>query len=121
MSTPAARKSSSQLMVKIVRCVSDDFPAFVECVFTDATGAMHTFMDKASVVSLENLDQRSLYPQPGFIGCEVQDAWEDAAGRPLLRVDTSVPWGVESTLGQTSFVVLASQVPQGEDDKHTTP
>jgi len=98
------------LAVRITRFVDDYPPGFVECSLLDAQGRLHLFVEKAPVVSTENLWSDSVYPRDGTIDCEVQAEWVDEAGRRLVRVDTERPWVVESTDGLTQFVVLASQV-----------
>ena len=96
--------------VVIRRFVSDHNPGFVECVLIDASGQEHIFIEKVPVVTTENLWSSSTYPTAGVIGCEVVAEWSDENGRALSRITTVLPWGVESTVGTTEFVVLSSQV-----------
>jgi len=51
-----------------------------------------------------------LYPQPGFIACEVIARWQDGEGRQLVRITTAKPFGVDSDKGITEFVVLSEKV-----------
>ena len=98
------------LSVQISRFVSEDFPGFVECVLIDVSGQSHLFVEKAPVVSNENLWSTSTYPCRGEIGCEVEAEWIDGSGREISRVTTERPWDVQSTSGESQFVVLRTQV-----------
>jgi len=86
--------------VQIVRFVDDAFPGFVECELIDAHGRRWLFVDKGPVVTTEYLTAHDSYPQPGVIACEV-------VGRAncIVQIDTTRPWSVESTEGQTRFQV----------------
>jgi hypothetical protein len=104
------------LTVEIVRFVDEHQPGFVECVLRDAANKEHVFVEKVPIVTTENLWSTSSYPRPGAIECVVQERVEDKNGRVLVRASTEMPWSVESTGGETSFVVLASQVVRSERD-----
>ena len=97
------------LAVKVVRFVDEHQPGFVECVSVDARGEVHSFIEKVPIVSADELWSTSTYPQPGAIDCHVESRWE-ADGKGMVQVNTELPWGVESTAGQTRFIVLAGQV-----------
>ena len=96
--------------IQISRFVDEYQPGIVECVLVDAFGERHVFVDKAPVVSTENLGPTSSYPRPGAIACEVIVEWSNEDGQALSRVNTKRPCGVESTEGLTEFVVPASEV-----------
>lgn len=96
--------------VEIVRFVDEHQPGFVECRLTDASGALHTFIEKVPVVTDESLWTDPKYPCTGAIACRLNGEFRDSAGRLLVRIDTEEPHGIESTLGESSFVVLFSQV-----------
>jgi hypothetical protein len=98
------------LNVQITRFVDEHFPGFVECVFQDANGASHVFVQKVPVVSRQELSATSSYPCAGTLDCEQESVWRDDAGRSLASIDTDRPWGVESSSGETQFVVLTSQL-----------
>ena len=52
------------MKVSIVRYISDDpQPGIVECQFQDAYGGRWSFIEKTLVVSVEQLDAHSVYPQ----------------------------------------------------------
>jgi hypothetical protein len=96
--------------IEITRFVDDHQPGFVECILVDADGLQHTFVEKVPIISPNNLGPTSIYPCAGVVQCEVEEEWTDGAGRCLVRVNTDIPWHVESTEGVTRFVVLASQI-----------
>jgi hypothetical protein len=98
------------ISVQITAFVDDHQPGFVECGLTDAQGQVHRFIEKAPVVSRENLWSDSDYPRPGLIGCEVEAEWTDEAGRALAKVSTELPWHIESVDGVHQFTLLTSQL-----------
>lgn len=98
------------LSLQVVRFVDGSFPGFVEAVFTDAEGTQHTIEDKVSVIALSDLWSDSEYPQPGVAACEVLDRSQDPQNRSICRITIDRPWALESTTGQTEFVVLESQI-----------
>jgi hypothetical protein len=100
----------ARIRVSIVRFIDEHQPGFVECVFTDADGTVHTLLDKAPVFSLEDLCSDSAYPNRGKPRCEVLERSEDSRGRKLVRVTIAAPDSLESTNGLSEFVVLESQV-----------
>lgn len=100
------------LPVKIERFVDDYFPAWVECSLVDSDNCTHQFIEKAPVVTAANLLSNGAFPQPGYIACIVQEEWIDEQGRQLVRVDTTIPWGVESTAGEASFTVFLEKIVQ---------
>jgi hypothetical protein len=99
-----------ELTVQIVRFVDDHQPGWVECEFVDAGGRKHAFVDKVPGFSRDSLDETSAYPQPGGVACEVLAQWPDSLGRQLVRITTARPFHIESTEGQSEFVVLAAQL-----------
>ncbi len=96
--------------IQITRFVDDYQPGFVECSLTDAFGNFHLFIEKAPIVSAHDLWSTSTYPCAGTIECEVNDEWIDDQGNSLIRINTGLPWHIESTTGEHEFTVLASQV-----------
>jgi len=90
------------MKVSIVRYISDDpQPGIVECQFQDAYGRRWSFIEKTLVVSMEQLDAHSVYPQRGVTACKIVQRFPDATGREVIRVNT-----VESVEGVTQFDVL---------------
>jgi hypothetical protein len=98
------------LAVQIESFVDEHFPGFVRCVLTDADGVRHEFLEKAPVVSTSNLSSESVFPQPGYIGCVIEDEWLDEFGRRLVRVNTEKPWSIESVGGAKTFTVLKERI-----------
>ena len=96
--------------VRITRFVDDHFPGFVECELVDAAGLSHIFVEKIPVVTTEELRPCSCYPCAGVIECQVLAQWGDTDGVWYSRIDTSKPWGVESSAGVTEFVVASSGI-----------
>jgi hypothetical protein len=100
----------TEVSIKIVRFIDDDQPGWVACELMDASGYTHTLVDKVPIFTIASLDANSLYPQPGFIACEVISRWQDGEGRQLVRINTAKPFGVDSDEGVTEFVVLSEQI-----------
>jgi len=100
----------ASIAIEITRFVDDHFPGFVECTLVDAQGQAHAFIEKVPVVTKEHLWSDSKYPCAGFIDCEIESEFSDATGRLLARINTESPCAIESTNGETKFVVLASQL-----------
>jgi hypothetical protein len=98
------------LHVEIVRFVMDHQPPIVACELFDASGRRHTFIDKVLVFSNETLDAESEYPQAGMIRCVVVEGWREITGQELVRVNTTVPFFIESTQGLSEFIVRQNQV-----------
>jgi hypothetical protein len=98
------------LKVEISQWVDDHQPGFVECVLTDADGQQHRFVEKVPIVTVAELDPASSYPQQGEIDCTVVRPHHWSDGKQVVEVDTGLPWGVESTEGQTRFIVLSEHL-----------
>jgi hypothetical protein len=94
----------------ITRWVSDDQPGFVEFRFTDAHGQVRAFIEKAPVVTLEELDASSEFPRACAIACTVLGRAPGCDGREIVTIDTSNPWGVGATDGMTVFEVQTDQL-----------
>jgi hypothetical protein len=96
--------------IEVTRFVDDHFPGIAESLLIDANGHTHRFVEIGPVVSESNLRPESKYPCVGSIACEVIAEFSDVSGRQLVRIDTERPHGVESSSGETKFVVLSSQL-----------
>ena len=94
----------------IIRWVDDDFPGFVECELVDRFGKAWRFIEKAAVVSRDNLTGASKYPHPTRIACQVIARGRDASGREIAEIDTEFPWGLQAVDGATRFSVFADQL-----------
>lgn len=100
----------TELVVQIERFVDEHQPGFVERSLVDALGKKHFFVEKVPIVTTEDLWSDSQYPRPGVIACQVQREWRADDGLLLAQVSTELPWHVESTSGESCFVVLAIQL-----------
>lgn len=100
------------IKVKITQFTSNDQPGFVECKFTDAWGKEFIIEEKVPIVTTDDLNQSSVYPQDGVVACEKIKEWEDKDGRELVTIDTDKPWGVETIDGLTRFDILQKDLIQ---------
>lgn len=98
------------LVVQIERFVDEHFPGIVECALVDAYGIRHEFFEKVPVVTTSDLRSESLYPQPGYIDCAIEEVLVYDLGRSLVRVSTETAWSIESVAGETKFMVLKEQI-----------
>jgi hypothetical protein len=97
--------------VTILRYTSDDHqPGIVECQLEDANRHRWLFIEKTAIVSTANLDAKTTYPQPGIIACEVVRRSCENTDREVVRINTELPWHVESVDGSTEFDVLADSL-----------
>jgi hypothetical protein len=103
--------------IEIVRFIDESQPGWVDCTLIDALGRRWAFIEKVPIITAEPLDADSVYPAPGVIACEVVWRELDAAGRGFAKIDTTRPFGISSTDGESRFVVpLESLVHSGEPD-----
>jgi hypothetical protein len=100
----------ARLEVTVRRWVDDSQPGFVERSFTDARGREWLFVEKAPVVSGENLWRDTNYPKPGQIACTILSSRADESGRTLVRIDTDLPWHIETATGRATFDVHEDQI-----------
>lgn len=98
------------IRAEIVRWISDDFPGFVECRFTDRFGKVWTIIEKVPVLTTADLRSMSAFPQPVLIAGEVVAKHRDDAGREVIEISTLTPWGLEAVDGTTSFQFLAEHL-----------
>jgi hypothetical protein len=96
--------------VEIRRYVDDSDPGWVEFWLTDADGVAWSFVEKVPVVSAEDLDTNTCYPVAAVIACRVIERRVGADGKEVVVIDMEDPWGIESTTGQTRFVVRPEQL-----------
>ncbi len=85
-------------------------PGLVEVMMTDASGRQWTFVDKWPIFSAQTLTDQTQYPVGVLIDCELTD--EDVGGidQNLVLISTEKPWGVQTTEGQTEFVIRRDQL-----------
>jgi hypothetical protein len=98
------------LSVTITKFIDDHYPGWVECKMVDAAGKEWIFNEKVTVVSADNLNERSVYPQPGFIACAQAEKSTNQRNENEITVSTLMPWGVETVDGNSLFTVRSSQV-----------
>ena len=94
--------------VKIVRCIDDDYPGFVECELRDVNGAIHRFHLKSIDVYDDYLTTDDEYPLEGQIRCVIVERTSD-----LVRVNTATPDDIESVAEGYVFAVDPSQLMTG--------
>lgn len=100
----------SAVKARITRCLDDtNYPSFVECIFADARGLAQRFHDKDAVFTGETLDRNSVFPVDGIVGCQIVERKLEN-GIEIVKVDTKLPWHIESTAGETVFEVRADQL-----------
>lgn len=86
--------------VKIVEAFDlNQFPGWCKAILTDANGEEHVFVDKLPAFGLEEAEVRSL-PVEKLIAVEVLRDLGD-----VVKIDTSVPHGLETEDGNSRFVV----------------
>lgn len=97
------------IKIKITKFTDDWQPGWVECEFTDVFGKLHVFNEKVPIVTEEYLDQESIYPQNGFIACEIVER-RIVDNLEIVKVNTELPWHIESNAGETMFEILPEQL-----------
>ena len=95
--------------VAIHRYVDDTYPGWVECRLIDAHGHEWLFVEKVPVVSAEELDAASEYPQSGVVACEVMRP-DGAVADEIIEIDTERPWAIAATTGESRFEVRRDQL-----------
>jgi hypothetical protein len=97
--------------VTITKLVEDSLPALVEFSLTDIYGKNWLFIDKAPVITLDDITKETVLPKIGQMAVEVIKEW-DHDGEKVVTINTAKPWDIESTEGQQQFDVLAEQIKQ---------
>jgi len=109
------------IKAQITKCIDDNgYPSFVECQFVDTHKNKQVFHDKDVMFTTENLDRNSNYPIDGSIACQIIER-EIIEGREIVRIDSKLPWHIESVNGETVFEVLAEQITEFQTKENTTP
>ncbi len=106
--------------VTIVRFIAELQPGIVECEFEDANGHVHRVVDKCCMFSELPLWSDSAYTIPGIARCRVLELQEDWLGRDLALDSIAEPDGLETTDGETTFLVLAKLVSCGQPGQAST-
>ena len=97
------------LRIEISRFVGEGQPNVVECMFIDGHGKKHSIIEKAPVVSSEDLNAYSSYPRAGVVACHVLQRKKHGDSE-IVEIDTEIPWHIESIAGQRCFDVLPDQL-----------
>lgn len=96
-----------EVVIKIIEFTNESQPGWIRCVLKDAFDKEFFFTEKVPVVTLEDLDKKSVYPQSGAIRCSIIKTNQD---QNLIEIDTSQPDGVSSEDGSTRFTVFSHQL-----------
>ena len=97
--------------VTIIRYIGEEpQPGIVECELVDAHGRTWKFIEKTAIVSKDDLNADSSYPQSGVVAGEIVHRTHDKTGREIIRFNTKQPWDVESVDGVNQFDVLPESV-----------
>ncbi len=102
------------LYVKVLlnRIVDESQPGWVECSLIDAEGEEWLFVEKVPVVSNQELDANSDFPQQGYIACTFLGERAGNDGSHIVQISTEEPSGIQATTGQYQFEVHAGQLVQ---------
>jgi hypothetical protein len=93
------------LIIDIIEYEKDYFPGYVYCKFIDAFGKTHYFGEKLPVVSVENINEKTILPRKGFIRGEIINKKND-----IIYFSTTEPDGVESIDGENIFYANKEQI-----------
>ena len=81
---------------------SDSFPGFVNFEFLDFSGNNCQFEEKAPVITTLSISKTDNYPIQLTLPCIIIEKFKS---ENAVIIDTSKPYGVESTDGKTQFKV----------------
>lgn len=99
------------MKIEILKIIdSSSYPGWVECLFVDAWGNSHIFNEKIPIVTCEDIDSNSKFPQDGFIRCKLLKERVDDNGRKIITVSTENPDHVEAINGVNEFDLLSCQL-----------
>ena len=79
-------------------------------MFEDASGQVHSIVDKCCMFTEQSLWSDSAYPVQGSVQCRVLEFRKDHLDRKLALITMAVPDSLETTEGKTEFTLLASKV-----------
>ncbi len=104
-----------RIQVKIIEYVDPGFPGWVRCSFYDAYGIEHFLTEKVPAVTLENLDENSVYPKLGVIAGQIEKTFINSSNKEIVIINTDIPWGIETENGETIFEVHRNQLISREE------
>lgn len=106
------------LCIKVTDYISNDFPGFVRCEFTDIDGSLHIIEDKVPVLTDQFWDENTTYPRwaliPGKILERRTEILTTKAGkekkRNIIKISLERPWAIYETNDETIFEVFDRDV-----------
>ena len=93
------------LIVEITGYVCTDFPGYIHFKIIDIFGKTHHFNEKTPVVSLEIIDENSVFPMHGSIAGKIIDTDNDE-----IKFSTEKPYGIATEDNINEFWVKKNQV-----------
>ncbi|WP_158655631.1 hypothetical protein [Sphingobacterium sp. HMA12] len=102
------------LRIKVTDYISNDFPGFARCEFTDIDGGLHIIEDKVPVLTDQFWDENTTYPRwaliPGKILERRTEILTTKAGkekkRNIIKISLEKPWDIYDTSEETVFEVF---------------
>lgn len=93
------------LVVQIVAVMDDWQPGWVKCIFTDIYGKEWSIVEKAPVVTIDDIDANSTYPIELAIQCEIL-----SQSINVVTINLENPWGISAEDGTAIFEVYENQI-----------
>jgi hypothetical protein len=94
-----------------VELAAEGQPTVVRFVVIDTSGARHAIVDKLPIFSVAD----TLPAADASLDCSVLGVRVDAAGRRVITIDISCPWGCETEDGRTQLEVFEHQLAPSDD------
>jgi hypothetical protein len=98
------------LKIKITKYISNDFPGFIECSFTDAFNKQWKIIDKIPVLTTKNIDKNNNFPIEEKIEVEAEKESIDKNGNKLITININKPYGLKTINGENRFEVNINQI-----------
>ena len=86
--------------VIVRKIANEELPGWLECQLVEADGREHIIIEKAPVLFAGPAPRREELPVSARISCTCVEEKEST-----VKIDTSKPFGIESTEGQYEFTV----------------
>jgi hypothetical protein len=93
------------LIIDIIEYTQNNFPGYVHCKLIDAFGRTHFFEEKIPIVSVENINRKTILPKRGIICGEIINK-EDG----IICFSTLKPDDIKSIDGENIFYVNKEQI-----------
>ncbi|MGJ1271011.1 hypothetical protein [Sphingobacterium siyangense] len=102
------------LRIKVTDYISNYFPSFVRCEFTDIDGSLHIIEDKVPVVTDQFWDENTTYQRwaliPGKILERRTEIFITKTGKEkkikIIKISLEKRWGIYDTNDETVFEVF---------------